>query len=241
MNDREQTMAVLHYQDYDRLPIVHFGFWRETLQKWADEGHVSAEEAAGWGDNNPTDAVISDKLGFDFNWSNTFSPQMRLSPPIETRVLEELPDGSRKVLDENGAIVLQKEGATGIPSEIDHLFKGRKEWEEIYKPKLQYFEERVTGARVNTGTEMLAYSEGGLDYLQRGEWDRPYGLSCGSLYGVIRNWLGMIGSVYLHADDEPLFDEIINTVGDMCYRCVKTALESGAKFDFAHVWEDICF
>ena len=206
MNDRQRTMAILHYQDYDRLPVVHFGFWHETLEKWAAEGHISAEEAATWGDNNPTDAVISAKLGFDFNWSNAFGPQMRLSPPIETEVLEELPDGSRKVLDENGAIVLQKEGATGIPSEIDHLFKGRKEWEEIYKPRLQYFEERVTGAYVNTGTEMLPYREGGLEYLRRGEWDRPYGLSCGSLYGVIRNWLGMVGSVYLQVDDEPLFD-----------------------------------
>ena len=241
MNDRQRTMAILHYQDYDRLPVVHFGFWHETLEKWAAEGHISAEEAAMWGDNNPTDAVISAKLGFDFNWSNAFGPQMRLSPPIETEVLEELPDGSRKVLDENGAIVLQKEGATGIPSEIDHLFKGRKEWEEIYKPRLQYFEERVTGAYVNTGTEMLPYREGGLEYLRRGEWDRPYGLSCGSLYGVIRNWLGMVGSVYLQVDDEPLFDEIIETVGDLCYRCVKTVLEDGARFDFGHFWEDICF
>lgn len=241
MNDRQRTMAILHYQDYDRLPVVHFGFWRETLEKWAVEGHISAQEAEAWGDNNPTDAVISAKLGFDFNWSNAFGPQMRLSPPIETEVLEELPDGSRKVLDENGAIVLQKEGATGIPSEIDHLFKGRKEWEEIYKPRLQYFEERVTGAYVNTGTEMLPYCDGGLEYLRRGEWDRPYGLSCGSLYGVIRNWLGMIGSVYLQVDDEPLFDEIIETVGDLCYRCVKTVLEGGARFDFGHFWEDICF
>jgi hypothetical protein len=247
MNDRERAMAVLHYQDYDRLPVVHFGFWRETLQKWAAEGHITEEEAAAWGDNNPTDAVLSKKLGFDFNWSNTFSPQMRLSPPIETKVLEELPDGSFKVLDENGAIVLQKEGATGIPSEIDHLFKGRREWEEIYKPKLQYLEERVTGAYVNTGVDMLPFADGGLDYLRRGEWERPYGLSCGSLYGVIRNWLGMIGSVYLQADDEPLFDEIINTVGDLCYRCVKATLESVAPagkvrpFDFAHFWEDICF
>jgi len=247
MNDRERAMAVLHYEDYDRLPVVHFGFWRETLEKWAAEGHITEEEAAAWGDNNPTDAVLSEKLGFDFNWSNTFSPQMRLSPPIETEVLEELPDGSFKVLDENGAIVLQKEGATGIPSEIDHLFKGRREWEEIYKPKLQYSRERVTGAYVNTGVEMLPFADGGLDYLRRGKWERPYGLSCGSLYGVIRNWLGMIGSVYLQADDEPLFDEIIDTVGDLCYRCVKATLESVATadkvspFDFAHFWEDICF
>jgi len=38
MNNRGRTLAILNYQDYDRLPLVHFGFWRETLQKWAGEG-----------------------------------------------------------------------------------------------------------------------------------------------------------------------------------------------------------
>jgi hypothetical protein len=27
------------------LPLVHFGFWRETWEKWAAEGHLTAEEA----------------------------------------------------------------------------------------------------------------------------------------------------------------------------------------------------
>jgi hypothetical protein len=34
---------------------------------------------------------------------------------------------------------------------------------------------------------------------------------------------------------------MIATFGDLSYRCVKQMLESGAKFDFAHFWEDICF
>jgi len=51
----------------------------------------------------------------------------------------------------------------------------------------------------------------------------------------------VVGSSYLFAEDPDLFDEIINTFGDLCFRCVKRALESGAKFDFAHFWEDICF
>ena len=42
-------------------------------------------------------------------------------------------------------------------------------------------------------------------------------------------------------DDEPLFDEIIQTVGELSYRVVEYALKSGARFDFAHFWEDICF
>ena len=142
-------MAVLHSQDYDRLPVVHFGFWQETLQKWATEGHITAEEADAWGDNNPADAVLSAKLGFDFNWSNTFAPAMRLDPPIETKVLEVLPDGTRKVLDGNGVVILEKDDATGIPTEIDHMFKGREQWEEIYKPRLQYTPDRVTRASRN--------------------------------------------------------------------------------------------
>jgi hypothetical protein len=241
MNNRERAWAVLHYEPYDRLPLIHFGYWHETLEKWADEGHITAEQAESWTDGNPTDADIAAELGFDLNWNNCFSPHTRLWPPIESRVLEVLPDGSRKVLDGNGVVILQKEGATGIPTEIDHLLKGRAAWEELYQPRLQYSESRVLDALVNTGTEMIPFRDGGLEYLCEGEWDVPLGLHCGSLYGVIRNWLGLVGSAYLLVDDEPLFDEMIDTVGELCYRCIKTTLETDARFDFAHFWEDISF
>jgi len=241
VNNRERTSAILNYEDYDRLPIVHFGYWRETLQKWAAEGHLTAEEAEDWKDGNPTDAAIAKKLGFDFDWANCFSPITRLLPEIEIKILEELGDGARKVLNQDGAIVIEKDGATGIPTEVDHLLKGRKEWEELFLPRLQFSEERITGVRVNTGEEELPFDGGGLGYLRRGEWENPYGLYCGSLYGVIRNWLGLVGSAYLQVDDPALFDEMIQTVGELCYQCTKTALETGARFDFAHLWEDICF
>jgi len=241
MNNRKRSLAILNYEDYDRLPLVHFGFWEETLQKWAAEDHLTVEEAENWGDGNAVDAVITEKLGFDFNWANCFGPITRLLPPIEERVLEELPDGSRKVLDENGAVVIQKEGAVGIPAEVDHMLKGRDEWEEFFLPRLQFSEERITSVSVNTGESELPFGDGGLDYLRRGEWKNPYGLYCGSLYGVIRNWLGLVGSAYLQVDDVELFDEMIETVGELCYQCTKTALETGARFDFGHFWEDICF
>ncbi len=241
MNNRERVQAVLHYEPYDRLPLAHFGYWRETLEKWAQEGHITAQEAGNWADGNPTDTEIAAKLGFDLNWNNCFSPHTRLWPAIESRVLDVLPDGSRKVLDGNGAVILQKDGATGIPTEIDHLLKDRAAWEELYLPRLQYSDRRVLDAHVNTGTEMIPFDQGGLEYLREGEWDTPLGLHCGSLYGVIRNWLGLVGSAYLLVDDEPLFDEIIDTVGALCFRCTQTTLETGARFDFAHFWEDISF
>ena len=44
MNHRERFKAIMHYEAYDRLPVVHFGYWGETLQKWCDEGHLRSEE-----------------------------------------------------------------------------------------------------------------------------------------------------------------------------------------------------
>lgn len=241
MNDRERIMAVLNYRKYDRLPIVHFGFWGETLKKWADEGHISREEALTWGDGNPTDAAISRKLGFDCNYYSCFHPNTGLYPRFEPKVIKTLPDGSKHVLNGEGVIVLQMPDAGSIPSEIEHIFKGRREWEEHYKNRLQFNHDRIYKANVRINDKMAALNDGGLEFLKSDERDYVYGLHCGSLFGIIRNFIGVENCSYLYVDDEPLFDEIIRTVGEICYKCVRTSLESGAKFDFAHFWEDICY
>ncbi|MCL1856985.1 MAG: hypothetical protein FWF84_05025, partial [Kiritimatiellaeota bacterium] len=46
---------------------------------------------------------------------------------------------------------------------------------------------------------------------------------------------------YLLADDYDLMVEFVDTHAEMQYRCAEEVLKTGAKFDFAHYWEDICF
>lgn len=226
MTNRENAMAVLRYQRYDRLPVVHFGFWNETLDKWRDEGHITGGEASGWSDGNEHDLSIAAKLGFDFDWCTIFNPKTGLFPEFERTVLEELGGGRRKVLNRYGAIELESDGAGSIPAEFDHTLKDRESWERHYRPRLEYRAERVDMA-----------------YLRSlpAERENPLGLHCGSLFGEIRNWLGVEGVSYLYYDDEELFDEIIGTVGELSYSVTETALSSGVNFDFGHFWEDICF
>ena len=50
-----------------------------------------------------------------------------------------------------------------------------------------------------------------------------------------------MGVSYLYADDEDLYTEIIDTVGELCYRLAERVLQTGIQFDFGHFWEDICF
>jgi len=237
MDHRERAVAILNYQSYDRIPVVHFGFWDETLNLWAKQGHITREEAENWGDGNEYDSSVGAKLGFDFNWYRTFGPDTDLVPFFEEKILEILPDGTRKQVNKDGVVVLQKDGAQGIPTEIEHLFKGRKEWDEEFLPRLQYSSSRV------------AYEQDQLDYISKAEWDTPLGLMCGSLYGRIRDWVGMINLAYLQVDDPELFDEMINTVGDLCYQGVRDTLDivgcegssTNSCFDFGHFWEDICY
>lgn len=227
MTNKERVRAILNYEEYDRMPVVHFGYWDETLEKWYHQGHISKEEWQNWGDGNVYDEQIARRLGFDFNWYTCYCPNTALLPAFEAKVVGEYPTGGQMFLNSDGAIVLRKEGAGSIPAEIDHTLKDRASWEEHYKWRLQFSPDRVDRAAYET--------------LRSRNEENPIGLHCGSLFGKIRDIMGVEGISYLYADDEDLYDEIIDTVGTLCYQTVEAVLKQGMTFDFGHFWEDICF
>lgn len=228
MNNRERAMAILNYQPYDRMPVVHFGFWDETLVKWAEEGHITWEEARGWADGNPADQSITQKMGFDFNWYSCFHWNNSLKPHFERHVVRNREDGGREVMNVDGVTVLERDDAGSIPAEIEHTLKDRKSWEEHYLPRFQWSMERIS-----------------LDYLKsipsQAERDHPIGLYCGSLWGRIRDIAGVVGLSYMMADDPELVNEILDVTANLCYEGTKAILEIRDDFDFAHFWEDICY
>ncbi|MCL2096112.1 MAG: hypothetical protein FWH10_04325 [Oscillospiraceae bacterium] len=231
MNNRERTMAVLNYEKYDRLPLVHFGYWGELLQKWHREGHITKEESETCWDGSETDKIIGAKLGWDFCWTSQYGAHNGLMPAFEYKILEKRPDGSEIHQNGNGLIEEKKPGLSSIPATVGTLMTGREAWEELYKPRMQPDDKRCATP------EELAKIKDRLDSLT----DRPAGVSAGSLYGTIRDMLGVEELSYLYADDEDLYVEIIDTVGNLCYSNAKIILESGIKPDFLHFWEDICF
>ena len=231
MTFRENIDAILHYRPYERMPVVSFGFWNETVTKWANEGHISPEDAEDYiknGDNSEGDRHIMEKLGFDFNWNSCLGSNVLLFPPFEKTVLETCPDGSRIIRDPDGLICRETPGIVSIPSEIGTTLTDRHAWETEYLPRLQMCRERVP---LEAAARLPAPEEREL----------PVGLHLGSLMGHMRNLLGVEALSYLYADDEELYAEIVDTLCGLCYDCAAVLLESGARFDYAHYWEDICF
>lgn len=241
MTNRERALAVLRYQPYDRLPLVHFGYWRETLEKWAAEGHISEALLKAHGDGNPADYELNALIGWDFNWQCMFFPTHSLKPGFESKVIATLEDGTEHVLNRDGVVLCRKPGTGSIPAEISHTLTDRKSWEEQYTFRYEWNAERITERNVLVNDRYIKFSEGGLEFLREDNRDYMYGLHCGSLFGTIRNIVGVEGSSYIYCDDEALFTEIIDTNAELCYQNIKYTLETGVKFDFAHFWEDICF
>jgi uroporphyrinogen decarboxylase len=222
------------------MPVVHFGYWDETLAKWAAEGHISKRLATEWYDGNHADCVLCEKLGFDCGWGGVFGPHLGLMPAFRRRVVAVLPDGGRHALDADGVIVLEKDDVVSIPAEIDHLLKGRGEWERLFRSRARWRAERLARAKVHEGQRGVRFDPGGRERLAR-EADKPRGLWCGSLIGILRNWLGVVGLSYMTADDPALLEEMIETVSELVYRGTLAALSCGIAFDYGHFWEDICF
>ncbi|MBN1543628.1 hypothetical protein JW992_15910 [candidate division KSB1 bacterium] len=227
MTHRERALSILNFQSVDQMPVVHFGFWPETVQKWAAEGHVRPELAKDFYYRTEEEAEVGGLLGFDFGWAHMLKVNTRLFPPFEEKVVRNLPDGSYHIQNQDGVILLGRPDAGSIPSEIEHLLKDRSSWETHYRHRLKWSDDRVDKP------ELVA--------MAANRPDTPFGLFCGSLYGVVRDILGLEGSCYLQVDDEPLFDEIIDTVADLCYQNVDYQLKTGVHFDYAHFWEDICY
>ncbi len=235
MNHRQRVNAIMHYGNYDAMPIVHFGYWKETLEKWVGEGYISlsAEEIdAVIVDGSEADFAFSSKLGFDFNWYTVLADKagwMSLYPKFKNEVVKDLGNGERHVRNEEGMIVLEREGAAGIPAEIGYTLVDRRSWEEQYLPKLQFNAQRVNIEAIKRYEAMEKTRE------------TPLGVYFGSLFGQIRNYMGLEAVTYLQMDDEELFDEIVDTIAELCYKTAEEMLKSAIKFDFAHFWEDICF
>ena len=229
MTNLERAMNILHYRPADRLPAVHFNYWPELLTEWAEQGKISRELAQGCHDGSAKEAELDRIIGWDFNWNHVVGTNNGLWPHFETKVLEELPDGSRRVQNHNGIIEKIKPGITSIPAEDDYLLKDREAFETLYRPKMQFTPDRVN-------------LEHYRHFNEHRPWDVPVGLHVGSVLGSVRDMVSVMGMSYLlYDEDEDLFADIVDTFADMQYECVKAVLETGAKFDFAHYWEDICF
>lgn len=226
MNNRTRFLNLLEGKDVDRMPAVHFGYWDELLQEWADQGHISRTLARAHYDGGPADKQLDKLLGWDFCYTARCSARNGLMPSFDREIIKQ-DEGAIYFRNYLGVVEMSKKGTNGIPAEIDYLLKDRASFEEHYKSRMQY------SAKINAADRIM--------YLRTLTNRRPRGFNYGSVIGTIRSMCTLVGFSYLMYDDEELTAEVVDTWNDMQYQCLKHNLDKGFKYDFIHIWEDMCF
>ncbi len=220
MNDRQRFLAQMNYQPVDRCPIWDFGFWAETIPAWKEQGM-------------PADAEPDDFFGMDAQWRG-LHVNIGLLPGFEHKVLEDRGD-TEVVQQGDGVIALQKKTHKTIPHYIDWTLKDRATWEKHYKPRL----DPTTAGRIpdDFAEKCRVHADSNRTY--------PLSINTGSLFGWLRDWMGFENIALLVYDDPDLFGEMVTTLGDLFVdvlgRALPIARDNGVTFDYASMWEDMCF
>jgi uroporphyrinogen decarboxylase len=209
----------MHFKPVDYIPDEEFGYWSENLAVWKQQG--------------VPDNVTNLEAYFQFAPRSGVPAGLGFSYGFESKVIEET-DTYRIIQDGDGAKQqVFKDGSSTIPHYIEFGLKGRKEWEELYKPRLDI-------------DNPSRYPENRSDWEQikarfnDPNWGIPIGIGMSSLFGVIRNWAGFEGISMLCYDDPELVEEMITHLADMTCAVIKRAA-SEIKLDYAAGWEDMAF
>jgi uroporphyrinogen decarboxylase len=208
---RELFNAVMHYEDFDRMPVMHWTQWPETLERWHEEGL-------------PEDMTPHEYFGVPHTGYGV-GVNVSLYPAFKEEIIEETDEYWIKK-GGDGVIMQDWKHKSCIPHFIGYTLKGAEQWDE-YKKRLQPdpgripsdFEERIKKAETT---------------------EEPVTITTASTVGWIRNWMGVTNLAYLAYDDRDLLKEMIDTIADLVIWGLEQVLPK-VKVDAGWGWEDICF
>ncbi|MBI2939306.1 MAG: hypothetical protein HYY04_02620 [Chloroflexi bacterium] len=216
MNDRERWNRILHFESVDHVPDQEFGYWKDTLHVWHRQGLPKAITTNGLADQY-----------FGFARRENAGVSLGLRPAFQPRILGWQGD-EKLIRDKTGTTCLvRKDGKSTIPQYLDYPVKDRASWER--------FKERLNPHTPDRYPD---------DWEERkARWkdrDYPLGISAGSLFGWIRNWMGFETVSVMLYDDRQLIEDIMDHLVYLVTTTISRAVKE-VDFDFASMWEDMAF
>ncbi|MBE3088626.1 MAG: hypothetical protein IMZ71_05890, partial [Chloroflexi bacterium] len=214
MNDRERFLATMQYGERDRCPWWEMWYWKETLERWYDEGL-------------PRDVHLQEFLGVDRR--ENVGVSVGLVPAFERETIEET-DEYEVFRREDGVICKQFRGdrAGRMPQWLRFPMQTRDDWENVIKPRLN---------PASPCRYPLYWEEKKRIWAQR---DYPISISGGSVFGWLRNWMGLEGISQALYDDPDWIQEMMDYLAGFVVATVRRAVEE-VDIDYVTMWEDMAY
>ncbi len=218
MNSRERWLACMRFQAVDHVPDQEFGYWDETLTAWHEQGLPR------YVDNNWKADIF-----FGFVTYVGVPLHGGLIPGFEYQVLEE-DERTRVILDGDGAKkIIYKDGTSTIPRYLKFPIETREDWEEFRK-RLDINDPRRVIPE-DKWREWKASVE---------NRDRVLVIGGGSLFGIIRNWMGFENIAIACMDDPEWVEEMVDYLAEFQVALIERAARE-VRPDVCSFWEDMAF
>jgi uroporphyrinogen decarboxylase len=219
MLHKERFLRTFQFKSIDRVPDYEMNFWRETIDRWHKEG-LPLEKR--------TNKDVEFYFGLE-GWEGRgewLPIRNGLWPTPPERVIEER-KGRALVDDGMGGIYTRTTETMSPPHYKRHPLSNREDWE-----KLKPFFDPNTPGRFPLNWDEVVESYEGRDY--------PLGIRVGSLYGWLRNWMGVKKISIAFYRDPDWMSDMMDTLVNLWTKTIQRALHS-VKVDFASWWEDMCY
>jgi uroporphyrinogen decarboxylase len=212
MTTRELWLSIMHYGEFDRVPVIHWTEWPEARERWIAEGL-------------PPDANEHDYFGAVPMWAG-IGANLDIFPLFPEETLEDTPE-YRVFRDGSGVVQKDWKTKSCIPHYTDFTLKSGREWPE-YKKRLQ-----PDPARLPENLEecIRSVETAGL----------PIVIGAASMMGWLRNWMGVVNLCTVACEEPDVLFDMVDTISDLvCWQLDEVIPRMTIKPDMGFGWEDIC-
>ena len=249
MTPRERFKKICSFELPDDVFIWSVDAWNEAFDNWVDEGmpvdnmdnkKQVNNHLLGMQDQN--EGIIPKGAIGGMGKNNNPPWCVAIDPVFEIEIIEET-DEYFIERDYDGSINRrQKERDDAIPEYFSYPVKDRKTWEE-YKKRL----DPHSPGRWPEGWEIMTDDK--LQFPIKPEhegkhWkhrDFPVGMNLLSLYGNIRNYMGLEGISIALFEQPTLIDEMLDWQMHLALEMLKRVFDSGVTLEWVWLWEDMAY
>ena len=218
MNTRERFLRVLTGRDVDRVPFMKvFGGTNAVIHRWVKEyPHLST--------------YIDDLLGFEGRYRGwQVAPVNTGLCGVPPDTVEYSSETETRVRHGNGSVsVHMNRGNHFFNHTVEYPVKCHDDWQHIKDNWMNPDDPR----RFPVGWKHYVDIFNTRDY--------PLQLTCGGVYGFVRNILGDETLCIMLYEEPELVQDIINTYIDMCIAIWKKMVVD-VQFDIIECWEDMAY
>ena len=249
MTPKERFKAICHFKRANDPFIYPFSVWNEALDRWVAEG-MPVDDLSNMKQVNMHLLGRQDQIGTIppkgalFGMGKCGNPPyvVAIDPIFEREVLTE--EVEHVVLvDFDGTIARRrKERDVSIPQILEYPVKDRETWER-FKKRLDPY----SAGRWINGWEIMTDDKMGWpikpDQINRSweERDFPLGMNLLSVYGNLRNYMGVEGISLAIYDNPKLVEEMMDHQAWLAYEMAKKVFDAGITLEWVWIWEDMCF